>query len=172
MCSLRHKPRMKRLLASTPVLISLAIAALCVGYTLQNAQDAAGGQLLDFVFTGQGAEALLNTMTAAQKTTHFWATVVNDTAYPIAYGGLLAGLTLRFGRGRNWLALPAIVTIVADLAENAVQALALSDTANILALKTVLTPLKFGLFAVAALIVIYLIAWAIGAKIADMREET
>jgi hypothetical protein len=40
-----------------------------------------------------------------------------------------------------------------------------------LAAKTVLTPLKFGLFAVAALIAIYLVAWAIGAKIADMREK-
>jgi hypothetical protein len=160
-----------RWLGGTWVLLSLLVATLAIMASFRPVQAAMDGPLLDFIFTGGAAEARLAELSEAQRRAHFWGTVVNDTAYPLAYGGLLAGLALRFGRGRDWLAWPAVLVIVADLAENTVQALALSGTANMLAAKTVLTPLKFGLFAVAALIAIYLVAWAIGAKIADMREK-
>lgn len=157
-------------LGRTWVLFALLIATLAIMAAFRPVQAIIDGPMLDFIFTGEAAAARLAELDEAQRRAHFWATVLSDTAYPIAYGGLLIGLVMRFGRGMYWLAIPALATILLDLAENTVQALALSDTVNLLVAKTILTPLKFGLFAVAALIAIYLIAWAIGAKITDMRE--
>lgn len=159
-------------LGRTWVLLFLLVATVAVGAMFGPLQKQIEGPLLDMIWTGGAAVDRLGQMTAEQRTAHFWGTVLTDTAYPLAYGGLFIGLALRFGRGRDWLAWPAILVIIVDLVENTVQALALSETVNLLTAKTILTPLKFGLFAVAALIAIYLVAWAIGAKIADMREKS
>ncbi len=101
-------------------------------------------------------------MNASQKTAHFWVTVLLDTAYPLAYGGFLAGMALRFfGRFGKLAAAPALAVIVLDLTENMVQALGLTGTADVLAAKDWLTPLKFMLIWPAGLIALVALAIAI-----------
>ena len=47
---------------------------------------------------------------------------------------------------------PAFLIVILDLAENTVQMIALQGAGNYLWLKTYLTPAKFGMFGVAALL--------------------
>ena len=101
-------------------------------------------------------------MTEAQRSAHFWITVLLDTAYPLAYGGFFAAMALRFfGRYGPLAALPALATIIVDLTENTVQALALSGAADALDAKSWLTPLKFGLFFLAAAIALIALVIAV-----------
>ena len=66
-----------------------------------------------------------------------------------------------FGRFGKLAALPAFATIVVDLTENTVQALALSGAANVLDAKSWLTPLKFYLFEIAGVIAVIALVIAI-----------
>ena len=156
---------MPHILSRTPVLIALALTTLALMASFGPVQDAAGTPLLDFIMTGPEADYHLSNMTAEQKTAHFWGTVLNDTAYPLAYGSLFAGLAFRFGAPKLAYGLPALSGIILDLAENTVQALALSDTVNLLFLKTVLTPLKFAMVALAAGLALTLMARAVWRKV-------
>ncbi|MEM1106754.1 MAG: hypothetical protein AAGH87_10220 [Pseudomonadota bacterium] len=157
---------MLTVLGRTWVLVALLVATLAVGYSFSFVQAAAGGPLLDTLGSGDAARARLAEMTQAQKTAHFWGTVINDTAYPLAYGGLFAGLIWRFaGALRGWFVWPALAVIVVDLAENAVQAAALSGHGALLGLKDILTPAKFGLFGLAALLVLASFALALARKL-------
>nr|WP_070959052.1 hypothetical protein [Hyphomonas sp. Mor2] len=153
---------MLNILTRTWVLVGLFIAMLAIGYSFSFVQEAAGGALLDTLGTGAEAKARLAEMSADQKTAHFWGTVLNDTAYPFAYGGLLIGLIWRFaGTLRRWFVFPAFAVIVVDLTENTTQALALSGNEALIGLKDVLTPTKFGLFALAAVLALISIGLAI-----------
>ncbi|WP_084399768.1 hypothetical protein [Henriciella aquimarina] len=150
-------------LTRTPVIIASGLAMVIVGISFSPVQKLIDGPLLDMIWSGPAAEARLAEMTAVQRTAHFWGTVLNDTAYPIFYGAFLAGLSGRFApqRWKGWVMLPALLTVVADLAENTVQALALSGTADLLGLKSLLTPVKFGLFTVAGLLAFGLVLFAL-----------
>ena len=129
-----------------------------IGMSFGPVQDVIDGPLLDMLLTGDAAKTRLAEMSAVQKTAHFWGTVINDTAYPLAYGAFFAGVAGRFApeRFRLWAMLPAALTILIDLAENTVQALALTGQADLLALKSVLSPLKFGFFALSAVLALAL----------------
>jgi hypothetical protein len=108
------------------------------------------------------AREILAGMTAEQRDVHFWVTVLLDTAYPLAYGGFLAGMALRFfGSFGKAAAVPAFATIIVDLTENTVQALALKGSVDVLDAKEWLTPLKFGLFFLAAAIALVALIIAI-----------
>lgn len=155
---------MLHFISRAPVLIFLFVAMLIIGYLFNGVQEAAGGPLLDMIWNGADAKARLDGMTAEQKAAHFWGTVINDTAYPLAYGGLFAGLAWRFGGQRILLVLPAIGVAIADLAENTVQALALSGNESLIGLKDVLTPLKFGLFAAALIVTVFCLIGALFAR--------
>ncbi|MEM6556154.1 MAG: hypothetical protein AAF642_09785 [Pseudomonadota bacterium] len=149
-------------LSRTWILVTLFVATILIGYSFSFVQTAAGGPLLDVLGSGVEAKARLVEMTAEQKQAHFWGTVLNDTAYPLAYGGLFAGLIWRFaGDVRRWFVLPALAVIVVDLAENTTQAMALSGNDSLIGLKDILTPAKFGLFFLAAFIVLISIGLAI-----------
>ena len=154
---------MLKFLSRTPVLIFMLIAFLAIGYSFSWVQAGIGeGEILDTITNGEDARARIAVMTEAQRSHHLFGTLVNDMAYPLAYGGFLAGLAYRFGGQRGGLlALPALATVVVDFVENTIQALALTGTADLLAAKTVLTPLKFGLFLLAGLIALGLIIWAV-----------
>ncbi|MEO1042713.1 MAG: hypothetical protein AAFX52_10505 [Pseudomonadota bacterium] len=141
---------MLELMSRTWTLIALVIATTLIGYSFRPVIDAAGGALLDFQMNGDDALALLRGMTPEQKTAHFWGTVINDTAYPLAYGSLYAGLLWRFGGPlRRWLVSLAFGAVLFDLLENTTQALALSGCETVIAAKDILTPVKFG-FAITA----------------------
>ncbi|MEL7283080.1 MAG: hypothetical protein AAGJ68_01155 [Pseudomonadota bacterium] len=153
---------MLNFLSRTWVLLALFVAMMAIGYSFSFAQVASGGELLDMLWSGEDAKTRLAEMSAEQKRAHFNATVFNDTAYPLAYGGLFAGLIWRFGGVlRSWLVIPALAVIFVDLAENTAQALALVGNESFLGLKDVLTPAKFGLFSAAALAVLISIGLAV-----------
>ena len=70
-----------------------------------------------------------------------------DVAYPLAYGALFLGATLRFFPGRGpVLTIPILIGVPADVLEGLVQILALAGWADWLVAKAVLTPVKGGAF--------------------------
>ena len=102
--------------------------------------------------------ALLASLNAEQKTAHIWITLTLDVAYPLAYGFFFAGTALAFYPSRgHLLAIPAYVAIGADLIEGVLQVILLADGADVVTLKTIMTPIKFGAFYVAFLIALF--AW-------------
>ncbi|MEM9623528.1 MAG: hypothetical protein AAF993_17925 [Pseudomonadota bacterium] len=91
-------------------------------------------------------------MTSKQRVAHAWLTATLDVAYPLAYGALFIGSAVaflpRFGR---FLALAFVVLVATDLLEGVVQVLALTETADLVSSKALLTPLKTVLFLVGLL---------------------
>lgn len=141
------------LITRAPVLWTLfGLMILCgAGFGFLN--DAVGGQYLDMLDDPELARAAVAAMSPEQRTAHFWTTVLLDTAYPLSFGLLFAGLAWRFlGSLGPPAAIPGFAVLIVDLTENTVQALALSGAADVLDAKAWLTPLKFGLFLVAAAI--------------------
>ena len=140
-----------RFLARTPVIWISFVAMLLIGAGFGLCRPVVGGAFLDMTSDPDAARNIIAAMTGAQRTAHAWVTVLLDTAYPLAYGGFLGGLALRFfGRFGPYAALPALGVVIVDLTENLVQVLALADWADALDAKAWLTPLKFGLFFLAA----------------------
>ena len=153
---------MTTFLTRIPVLWGLFVAAFLITLAFALLAPGVGGLYLDSIWNGPQAQEMLAGMGDSQKASHFWITVLLDTAYPLAYGGFLAGMALRFfGRFGKLAALPAFATIIVDLTENTVQALALSGTANVLDAKSWLTPLKFYLFDAAGIIAVIALVVAI-----------
>lgn len=149
-------------LKSTPGLLISFIAMMIVGFGFSIWMGAVGGTYLDTISSPQVAAEMIAGMTDDQRNTHFWVTVLLDSAYPLAYGAFFAGMALRFfPRWGKWLCLPAILTAVADFIENAVQAAALAGVDGGLAAKAALTPLKFGLLLTAAAIALIGLAWGV-----------
>lgn len=131
----------------------LATIALAIGFQL--ATPFAGGALLDVSTTLVASEDLLQAMSAQQKRAHLWITLLLDVPFPFAYGGLFLGLCLRHGgRFALYLAAPAFLVIPVDLIENAVQFIALLGNESLLPAKVYLTPAKFLLVYVAAIVAI------------------
>ena len=153
---------MTTLLTRTPVIWGLFIAMILIGAGFGFFNEAVGGTYLDTVTNGDLSRSLIASLSDAQRSAHFWVTVLLDTAYPLAYGGFLAAMALRFfGKYGRLAALPALATAIVDLTENTVQALALSGAADALDAKDWLTPLKFGLFFLAAAIALIALVIAI-----------
>ena len=149
-------------LKRTPVIWTLFVLMIVIGAGFGVFSKAVGGTFLDMTASAVQAREILAGMTAEQRDVHFWVTVLLDTAYPLAYGGFLAGMALRFfGSFGKAAAVPAFATIIVDLTENTVQALALKGTADVLDAKEWLTPLKFGLFFLAAAIALVALIIAI-----------
>lgn len=153
---------MTAFLIRTPVIWGLFIASVLITAGFVALAPNVGGQYLDSIWSGAGAEAHFQAMTAPQRSAHFWITVLLDTAYPLAYGGFFAAMALRFfGRFGRLAAVPAFATILVDLTENTVQALALSGAVDALEAKGWLTPMKFYLFDLAAIIALIALVIAI-----------
>ncbi|MEQ9316953.1 MAG: hypothetical protein RLN72_13945, partial [Henriciella sp.] len=85
------------LLSRWQVILLCFVAMVLIGMSFAPVQDAIDGKLLDMIFSGEAAQARLAELSAEQREAHFWATVLNDTAYPLAYGGFFAGLAARCG---------------------------------------------------------------------------
>ena len=103
--------------------------------------------LIDGISSPEATRQIIAEFSDGQRTAHAWITGTLDVAYPLAYGLLFAGVSLRFFpvSGR-YLALAPLVCIPVDLFEGLVQVLALIDAADWLILKAVVTPLKTVLF--------------------------
>lgn len=146
---------------STPGLLISFVLTVGIGFAFSIWTPAVGGTLLDTIRSPEEARALVAGMSAEQRGVHFWLTVLLDTAYPLAYGSFMAGMALRFsGRWGEWLSVPAFLTVIVDFSENTLQAMALKGV-DLLGAKAVLTPLKFSLFGVAAVIAITALLWGI-----------
>ena len=106
-----------------------------------------GLTLLDAVADPTEARALIEGLTSEQRQAHAWITGTLDVAYPLAYGALFFGATLRFfPRKGALLAIPILIGVPADFLEGLVQILALTGQVDWLAAKAVLTPVKGGAF--------------------------
>ena len=106
-----------------------------------------GLTLLDAVADPTEARALVEGLTSEQRQAHAWITGTLDVAYPLAYGALFLGATLRFfPRKGALLAIPILIGVPADFLEGLVQILALTGQVDWLAAKAVLTPVKGGAF--------------------------
>ncbi|MEM8617639.1 MAG: hypothetical protein AAGF20_11985 [Pseudomonadota bacterium] len=126
------------------------------------------GPMLDTLLTGDVARERLAALSDEQQHLHLITTLSLDSIFPFACSALLAGLIFRLAREwRQGLVIPALLAVPVDLLENGIQALALLEWIDLLGLKTVLTPLKFALFAAAALIALYLISRAIGERLGE-----
>jgi len=143
------------LIKHTPVLwaLFLATAAISIGFIVWIPN--LGGTILDSIAAVDEVQARLNAMSDVQKDSHFMMTLVLDMVFPLAYGGLFAGLALRFGGNAGiWLAIPALAVIPVDLFENTIQLLALKGSDGLLSVKAILTPVKSVLFLLAGLIAV------------------
>ncbi len=103
--------------------------------------------LIDEMFNADQINNHIISMTVAQKQAHIWTTATLDVLYPLAYGGLFAGIALKaFGKSGLWLALPSLLCIPVDLTEGYAQVMLLTGNAEFMSLKTITTPLKLALF--------------------------
>lgn len=135
------------------VIVASMIVAVALVFGFQAWAPSVGGVFLDSITSVEDATALLAGMTPDQKESHLRATLLLDLAFPIACGAFLAGLALHFpGRLGVALAMPAFLAIAADLAENAIQGMALRGNTDLLYAKALLTPAKFCLFGIAGVI--------------------
>lgn len=138
-------------LTRAPVLWALFALMILAAAGFQIFGPAVGGAYLDLVSEPGEVRALFASLTPEQKTAHFWVTVIIDTVFPLSFGLLFAGMALRFfGKWGKLASVPAFAVLIFDLTENTVQALALSGVADALDTKAWLTPVKFGLFWLAA----------------------
>ena len=112
-----------------------------------------GLTLLDAVADPTEARALIEGLTSEQRQAHAWVAGTLDVAYPLAYGALFFGATLRFfPRKGALLAIPILIGVPADFLEGLVQILALTGQVDWLAAKAVLTPVKGGAFVYGAVL--------------------
>ncbi len=130
----------------TPVICFFFVASVSVGAGFYFVQQASGGVLLDTFMNGDDAIIRLAQMTPDQRRAHFRGTLLLDTLYPITYVGAIGGLSARLaGKWRFWTLLPICFAAIFDFVENSVQALALAGRpAEVLLVKDIVSPLKFG----------------------------
>ena len=153
---------LRRWISKTSTLIFLLLTTLGLVAGFSTFIPSTGGVILDNMGSVADSQALLGSMSEAQKLAHFRITLWLDMAFPLAYGGLFAGLALRnFKTYGKWLALPALVVIPVDIIENIIQLVALSGSEDLLGVKSLLTPTKFMLFNVAGSISLFSIALAV-----------
>jgi len=142
------------LASNRAIVISFVLMVLCgLGFGIFSADY--GGVLLDEAMSEAGALATLADMTTAEKNSHFWITVLLDSAYPFCYGAFFIGAIARLaGEHRVWAIWPNIIGVDCDFVENIVQAMALSGNTDWLWLKDIVAPLKMGALAVGLLLIV------------------
>jgi len=136
-----------RFLTDTRTLWWLFIATVLITASFPIASQYYDLTLVDGISSPDVTRQVIAEFSEGQRTAHAWITATLDVAYPLAYGLLFAGVSLRFfpvlGR---YLAVAPLVCIPVDLFEGLVQVLALIGATDWLALKAVVTPLKTLLF--------------------------
>lgn len=149
-------------LSNTKTITACFILMVIIGVSFSYMPRLVGGELLDIQVNAAEAYARLSEMSSWHKSNHIWITLLLDSLYPLAYGGFLAGIAARFAKSwRTFAVVPAFATIIADFVENLVQVAALSGFENVLALKSVITPIKFSGFLFAAILALILLLIAL-----------
>ena len=127
--------------------------------------------ILDEMSDPDEIRARLAAMSPAQKTSHWWMTLLLDYAYPLAYGSFFAGLSLRFfGKVGLLLAIQAFISITADMIENTLQLFILTGHLELIEIKSVVTPIKLVTFLSAALIALIALIIAAVRRFGRKRE--
>ncbi len=141
------------LITRTPVLWTLFVLTIVIFLAFGALAPMVGGQFLDMVSAPAETRAVFEAMTPSERRAHFWITVLLDTAFPLCFGLLFAGMAWRFfGKRGPVAAIPGFAVLVVDLTENTLQAITLSGAAYVLEAKQWVSPLKMNLFYLAALI--------------------
>ncbi|MEO0607273.1 MAG: hypothetical protein AAFY82_03520 [Pseudomonadota bacterium] len=138
----------------------LAFLALTIGFGIWiQAYDLQ--MILDELSNSDQIRRVVAEMSAEQRAGHWWMTLVLDYAYPLAYGSFFAGLALRnFDKAGLWIAIPAFLSVPADMIENTIQLFILSGDEALIGVKTIVTPIKLVSFVLAAIIALFGIALA------------
>ncbi len=143
------------LITRTPVLWMLFALMVVLTLAFGSAAPMVGGRFLDMASAPEDTRALFEAMTPGERSTHFWLTVLLDTAYPLSFGLFFAGMAWRFfGRFGPFAAIPGFAVLIVDLTENTLQAITLSGAAYVLEPKAWVSPLKMNLFYLAGLIAV------------------
>ncbi|MDP2246681.1 MAG: hypothetical protein Q8J65_01020 [Nitrosomonadales bacterium] len=130
-------------LTKTSTLWILFVTTLLLFFTFRIVASTWGFTFIDSISSPEELRSLIAGMSAEQRISHAWATCTLDVAFPISAGLLFAGVALRFfPKYGIYLALPGFLAIPTDLFEGVIQVLALTDTADLLYLKAIVTPLK------------------------------
>lgn len=133
-------------LTKTSTLWILFVSTLLLFFTFRIVSSVWGFTFIDSISSPEQLRSLIAGMTAEQRISHAWATCTLDVAFPISAGLLFAGSALRFfPKYGIYLALPGFLAIPTDLFEGVIQVLALTNTADLLDLKAIVTPVKAGL---------------------------
>ena len=140
------------------------IATILLTVAFQIAADMWGLTLIDAISDPEETRLAIASMSSDQNVIHAWITATLDVAYPLAYGALFIGSGYKFYGKWGWIvAAPVYVLVPTDLLEGIVQVLALTDVADWIDAKAVLTPLKTMLFLIGlATTVIGWVIWLIG----------
>ncbi len=158
------------LITRTPVLWTLFVLTVALTLAFGALAPMVGGQFLDMVSAPADTRAAYESMTAQQRTNHFWVTVLLDTAYPLSFGLFFAGMAWRFfGKWGPLAAIPGFGVLIVDLTENTLQAITLSGAAYVLEPKAWVSPLKMNLFYLAALIALIAAAIAVFRLVAKKK---
>jgi hypothetical protein len=130
-------------LIKTNTLWLLFVSTLLLFVTFRIVASYWGFTFIDSISSPEELRTIVDGMSAEQKKSHAWATSTLDVAFPISAGLLFAGVALCFfPKCGIYIALPGLLAIPTDLFEGVIQILALTDTADLLDLKAIVTPLK------------------------------
>jgi hypothetical protein len=130
-------------LTKTRTLWILFFSTLILFFMFRVVSATWGFTFIDSISSPETLRGMIAGMTAEQKISHACATCTLDVAFPISAGLMFAGTALRFfPKYGFYLALPGFLAIPTDLFEGVIQVLALTDTADLLDLKAIVTPLK------------------------------
>lgn len=128
--------------------------------------------IIDEISDPDQIRGVVAAMTPAQKSAHWWMTLSLDYFYPLAYGGFFAGIAFRyFGSYGTWLALPALICVPADVAENTVQLFILSGDESLIWLKAIMTPVKLITFILAGIIALIGLGSGAYQRIVDLVND-
>lgn len=157
---------MIRFLTRTSVLWGLAGLVFVISCSFAFIMHKYGFLLIDEMWDPEKIHQHIEQLTPLQQNAHIWTTATLDVAFPFAYGGLFAGLVWRFfGKSGRLLAMPGLAAIPVDLAEGAVQIMALNGNTEVVFHKLWVTPIKLGLFVTAASFALIAIGVALWRKI-------
>ncbi len=130
-------------LTKTNTLWILFVTTLLLFFTFRIVASQWDFKFIDSISSPEELRNIIAAMSAEQKISHAWATSSLDVAFPISAGLLFAGSALCFfPKYGIYLAMPGFLAIPTDLFEGVIQILALTNTADLLDLKAIVTPLK------------------------------
>ena len=135
----------------------LTLLAACIGFVILFLvlENLLGVKLLDKILTLSESNLVLQSMSDSRRNAHIWITLILDTLFPVVYGLLLIGTTMKLYSNQTlgWIA-PALILVAVDLIENMVHVLALLSHEPVLVFKRFLVPAKWLLTAVAVVIIV------------------